>query len=126
MTPNATRQEHTDKITAHEAPKSEPKRAETPEPEPIPEKGYSLSVELVEFEDLNCEDDEMEEEAQARLIVENSAQWERCLEYCKEYGSNGSNDDEPEPPQDVRGNTMYEDDPSDDQEFYDNRNSIWE
>ncbi|KAJ7743774.1 hypothetical protein B0H16DRAFT_1727487 [Mycena metata] len=74
-------------------------------------------------------DDETEEEAEARLIAENNARWERCLEYrrkyCEEYGSNGSNDDEPEPPQDFRGNTTYEDDPSDDEEFY-NRNSIWE
>ncbi|KAJ7767760.1 hypothetical protein B0H16DRAFT_1453385 [Mycena metata] len=74
-------------------------------------------------------DDETEEEAEARLIAENNARWERCLEYrrkhCEEYGSNGSDDDEPEPPQDFRGNTTYEDDPSDDEEFY-NRNSIWE
>ncbi|KAJ7720023.1 hypothetical protein B0H16DRAFT_1474600 [Mycena metata] len=74
-------------------------------------------------------DDETEEEAEARLIAENNARWERCLEYrrkyCEEYGSNGSDDDEPEPPQDFRGNTTYEDNPSDDEEFY-NRNSIWE
>ncbi|KAJ7713501.1 hypothetical protein B0H16DRAFT_1743306 [Mycena metata] len=78
----------------------------------------------------DSKDDETEEEAEARLIAENNARWEQCLEYrrkyCKEYGSNGSDDDEPEPPQDFRGNTTYEDDPSDDEEFYDNRNSIWE
>ncbi|KAJ7740329.1 hypothetical protein B0H16DRAFT_1464901 [Mycena metata] len=283
--------EHTNKITADKAPKSEPEREETSEPEPTPEKGYSLSMELVEFEDLNyddeifgipedqdeqtfdqesaegdnsevseeempepestpasrsraqlqewldaleqitfgsqagdvevgnllrqrlakleqkvlrkeakenqaagqgiaedidlevedlvdaqndkgdneiaeraqvevlrrpqapkikslgqnrkeidnlfrrlleedSEDDKTEEEAKAWLITENNTQWERCLEYrrkyCKEYGSNGSDNDEPEPPQDFRGNTTYEDDPSNDEEFYDNRNSIWE
>ncbi|KAJ7698532.1 hypothetical protein B0H16DRAFT_1484398 [Mycena metata] len=60
-------------------------------------------------------DDETEEEAEAQLIVENNARWERCLEYqrkyCEEYSSNGSDNDEPEPLQDFRGNTMYEDDP---------------
>ncbi|KAJ7779836.1 hypothetical protein B0H16DRAFT_1448271 [Mycena metata] len=221
---------------ADATPKSEPEREETPEPEPIPEKGYSLSMELVEFKDLNYDDeifgipedqdeqtfcqesaegdnsevseeetaelegwpnssrrfskenqaadqgitedvdpgvedlvdiqnnkgdteqaqaelvkgknqkeidnsfrwlleedseeDETEEEAEARLIAENNAQWERCLEYqrkyCEEYSSNGNDDDEPEPPQDFRGNTMHEDVPSNDEEFYDNRNSIWE
>ncbi|KAJ7702131.1 hypothetical protein B0H16DRAFT_1748309 [Mycena metata] len=58
-TPSETvaKQEHTDKITADKAPKSEPEREETPEPEPIPEKGYGLSMELVEFEDLNYNDE---------------------------------------------------------------------
>ncbi|KAJ7762219.1 hypothetical protein B0H16DRAFT_1455832 [Mycena metata] len=78
----------------------------------------------------DSKDDETEEEAEARLIAENNVRWERCLEYrrkyCEEYGSNGSDDDEPELPQDFRGNTMYEDDPSDGEEFYNNRNSIWE
>ncbi|KAJ7713477.1 hypothetical protein B0H16DRAFT_1478632 [Mycena metata] len=44
------KQEHTDRITADETPKSEPEREETPEPEPIPEKGYGLSM---KFEDLD-------------------------------------------------------------------------
>ncbi|KAJ7726212.1 hypothetical protein B0H16DRAFT_1471469 [Mycena metata] len=78
----------------------------------------------------DSKDDETEEEAEAQLIAENNARWERCLEYqkkyCEEYGSNGRDNDEPEPPQDFRGNMTYEDIPSDDEEFYDNRNSIWE
>ncbi|KAJ7768994.1 hypothetical protein B0H16DRAFT_1452916 [Mycena metata] len=105
-----------------------------PEEVPQPVKGKNqkeidnLFRRLLE-EDSN-EDDETEEEAEARLIAENNTQWERCLEYqrkyCEEYGSNGSDDDEPELPQDFRGNTTYKDDPSDDEELYDNRNSIWE
>ncbi|KAJ7769814.1 hypothetical protein B0H16DRAFT_1715468 [Mycena metata] len=58
-TPSETvaKQEHTDKIMVDETPESEPEREETPEPEAIPEKGYSLSMELVEFEDLNYDDE---------------------------------------------------------------------
>ncbi|KAJ7743213.1 hypothetical protein B0H16DRAFT_1463851 [Mycena metata] len=41
---------------ADETPKSAPEREETPEPEPIPEKGYGLSMDLVEFKDLNHDD----------------------------------------------------------------------
>ncbi|KAJ7719388.1 hypothetical protein B0H16DRAFT_1606879 [Mycena metata] len=68
----------------------------------------------------DSQDDETEEEAETRLIAENNAQWKRYLEYRR------NNDDEPEPPQDFRGNVTYEDDPSDNKEFYDNRNFIWE
>lgn len=78
----------------------------------------------------DSEDDETEEEDEARLIAENNARWERCLEYrrkyCEEYGSDGEGDDRDEPPQDFRGNSMHKDDPSDDEEFYANKNSIWE
>ncbi|KAJ7737123.1 hypothetical protein B0H16DRAFT_1466392 [Mycena metata] len=58
-TPSETvaKQEHTDKITADEAPETESEREETPEPEPTPEKGYGLSMELVEFEDLNYDNE---------------------------------------------------------------------
>ncbi|KAJ7775010.1 hypothetical protein B0H16DRAFT_1450441 [Mycena metata] len=104
---------------------------EVPQAEPVKGKNRkeidNLFRRLLEED---SEDDETEEEAEARLIAENNAQWERCLEYqrkyCEEYGSNSSDDDEPEPPQDFRGNTTYEDDPSDDEEFHGNRNSIWE
>ncbi|KAJ7775349.1 hypothetical protein B0H16DRAFT_1712932 [Mycena metata] len=54
---SVAKQEHTDKKTADETPKSEPEREETPEPKPIPDKGYGLSMELVEFEDLNYDDE---------------------------------------------------------------------
>ncbi|KAJ7039472.1 hypothetical protein C8F04DRAFT_1254746 [Mycena alexandri] len=78
----------------------------------------------------DSEDDETEEEAEARLIAENNARWERCLEYRRQYcEEHGSDDEEAEEPQDFRGGAMYEDEDnnsSDDEEFYDNRNSIWE
>ncbi|KAJ7757879.1 hypothetical protein B0H16DRAFT_1457450 [Mycena metata] len=94
---------------------------EVPRAEPVKGKNRKEIDNLFRrlLEEDSDEDDETEEEAEARLIAENNAK------YCEEYGSNGSNDDEPEPPQDFRGNTTYEDDPSDDEEFY-NRNSIWE
>ncbi|KAJ7747494.1 hypothetical protein B0H16DRAFT_1554922, partial [Mycena metata] len=104
---------------------------EVPRTEPVKGKNRKEIDNLFRrlLEEDSEEDDETEEEAEARLIAENNARWERCLEYrkkyCEEHGSNGSDDDEPEPPQDFRGNTTYEDDPSDDEEFY-NRNSIWE
>ncbi|KAJ7773789.1 hypothetical protein B0H16DRAFT_1509989, partial [Mycena metata] len=105
---------------------------EVPRAEPVKGKNRKEIDNLFRrlLEEDGEKDDETEEEAEARLIAENNTRWERCLEYqrkyCEEYGSNGSDNDEPEPPQDFRGNTMYEDDPSDDKEFYDNRNSIWE
>ncbi|KAJ7038922.1 hypothetical protein C8F04DRAFT_1179258 [Mycena alexandri] len=78
----------------------------------------------------DSEDDETKEEAEARLIAENNARWERCLEYRRQYcEEHGSDDEEAKEPQDFRGGAMYEDEDnnsSDDEEFYDNRNSIWE
>ncbi|KAJ7735371.1 hypothetical protein B0H16DRAFT_1467207 [Mycena metata] len=50
---SVAKQEHTDKITVDEAPETESEWEETLESEPIPEKGYGLSMELVGFEDLN-------------------------------------------------------------------------
>ncbi|KAJ7714425.1 hypothetical protein B0H16DRAFT_1477995 [Mycena metata] len=105
---------------------------EVPRAEPVKGKNRKEIDHLFRrlLEEDSEEDDKTEEEAEARLIAENNARWERCLEYrrkyCEEYGSNVSDDDEPELPQDFRGNTMYEDDPSDDEEFYNNKNSIWE
>ncbi|KAJ7735365.1 hypothetical protein B0H16DRAFT_1467202 [Mycena metata] len=97
---------------------------EVPRAEPVKGKNRKEIDNLFRrlLEEDGEEDDETEEEAEARLIAENNYQ----RKYCKEYGSSGSDDDEPESPQDFRGNMTYEDDPSDNEEFYDNRNSIWE
>ncbi|KAJ7725443.1 hypothetical protein B0H16DRAFT_1471826 [Mycena metata] len=54
---SVAKQEHTHKMMAHKAPKTELERGRPPEPEPIPEKGYGLSMELVKFEDLDYDNE---------------------------------------------------------------------
>ncbi|KAJ7766907.1 hypothetical protein B0H16DRAFT_1717246 [Mycena metata] len=102
-TPSETvaKQEHTDKITADETPKSEPEREETPEPEPTPEKGYGLSMELVEFEDLNYDDEifDTPEDQQEQILGISEDQDEQTFGQESAKGDNSvvSEEEMPEP-----------------------------